>query len=698
MPIKDTSLVAITEKSVKAILNKMTKEKFDKLADQMCEIPITNYEILCKMIYNVYEKAIFEPTFGDIYAELCLRLSQKAQQNPFVHIIESDEEPPTEDGEMGQGGGESSNYTVFRWSNDVTTDDNEIVGPFSTVEECIDAAIDADICPEPMNRDGMELKLHSLKIKCGTFIKVMTSKDYPEKFFTVFFPMSKINEVGQQVSEIFLSHRECEKNSNRENSFRNVLLNKCEEEFNKQDIYEDWKKEKKAYEEEKDKLSERDRLEKEEEFEFRRIKIKKQMLGNIHFIGELFKKEMLKPKIMMYCVDSLLKLEHLPTGAVRPRDEEMDEEDHEAVCKLFSTIGKTIDQGKFRATIDVYFQRIEQLGDDKNNLSSRARFMYKDLIELRHNRWVARREVETAKTLEEIKRDFEREELLAAQQSQQLQGRGNRNVGRQGGRGGRADYQIGSSNRSRPQRQEPSIDSDGFEQVSSRRGGYMPRDIQYQQTNVKILARNDSSQNVSKAPPQPTQTSKSTSQPLSKEKLEARVKSIKNEFAESNDVNELLLSMEEIRSTPDSGRTLVQINLDSALDCKDSEREAIFTMFKKLYEKGKLSPDDIKGPLGEIIEFIGSFVVDSPKAIQYVADLVADFIVLKAFNLVWFCDQAKKLQEFDGHYIPGLVELSILSLMARLSVDEVVTLLNKYNAAFVDLLGADAWKEIKSKY
>ena len=107
----------------------MTKEKFDRLADQMCEIPINSYEILCKMIYHVYGNAIiYEPAFGEIYAELCIRLSHKAKQNPFVKIIESDEEPPTEDGEEDGGVGVSSNNTVYCWSNDVCTHDNEIVG------------------------------------------------------------------------------------------------------------------------------------------------------------------------------------------------------------------------------------------------------------------------------------------------------------------------------------------------------------------------------------------------------------------------------------------------------------------------------------------------------------------------------------------------------------------------------------------
>ena len=63
-------------------------------------------------------------------------------------------------------------------------------------------------------------------------------------------------------------------------------MNKCEDEFKKQDIYVDWKEEKKEYEESKSKLKPAEQAEREEELNFRRIKIKKQMLGNIKFIGQ----------------------------------------------------------------------------------------------------------------------------------------------------------------------------------------------------------------------------------------------------------------------------------------------------------------------------------------------------------------------------------------------------------------------------
>ena len=656
------------------------------------------------MIYIVYEKAIFEPTFGDIYAELCLRLSHKTKQNPFVKIIESDEEPPTEDGVVGEGSGSSSNNTVYRWSNDVSTNDNEVVGPFGTEDECIRAALDSNICPDPILRGDMELSLHSLKIKQGVFIKILHAKDDPNSLYTVFFSMDNIDEVGQQISKIFLSHRECEKSGNKENSFKGILLNKCEDEFVKQNRYDTWKEEKKVFDEEKRQgtLTERELLEKEEDLEFRRMKIKKQVLGNIRFIGELFKKEMLKPKIMRFCIQAILRIDESDDGNLIYKNEDMDEEDHEALCKLFHTIGNTVDQGKTRPYIDIYFKKIEELSSDKKNLSSRSRFMYKDLIDLRRNRWVARREEETAKTLDEIKRDFERDERLAQQQSQQMHnnyrgngGRGNRSTGRGGGRGGRGDYRDDrrdqySSNRQRSQRQEIRPDKDGFTQV--RRGGSAPMERSFNASTPKILARKSNSDTRPKST-QPPKAPEPT--PLTKEQLEKRVKGMKTEYVESKDVKELLLSMDELRTTPDAGKTLVQVNLDICVDCRDAERDAIFEMFITLYEKGKLTPSDIQPPLAEMIEFLGSFVADSPNIIKHLSGLVAEFINLKALDLAWVCEQTMKLQEFDSHVIPDVIENLIQALINKIGLNDAKSLVSQNESALSGLTDPQTWSKIR---
>ena len=447
VPCKDNSAIAKIEKQVKSLLNKITKEKFDRLSTQMCEIPIQSYEQLTLIIKLVYEKAIGEPAFSDMYANLCYRLSQVAKKSAFVKIIETDEDPHAEPGEAPRSNADGS--VAYRWSNNVSTTDAEVFGPYDSVEDCLDVAMSEDNRGDDHNpRGDVELTLVRLVIRRGMFVKVMHSASN-DKYYTVFFSASEAEAAGQQMSsEIFTSEIEAQNHAAKMNTFKRSLLNKCEDEFNKQDIYTDWKVEKKEYDKTKGSLSERDRNQKEEDLEFRRMKIKKQMLGNIKFsewttclvapirpqsnlsrlfslhpfaVGELYKLGMLKVKIMRFCIQSLLKLESTDDGGLRSmtgEDGQMDEEDHEALCNLFSTIGKTIDTAKEQMYMRVYFNKIENLSNDKS-IGTRPRFMYKDLIEMRDKGWQERRKKETAKTIAEIRKEAEREE-----RQQQAESRG----------------------------------------------------------------------------------------------------------------------------------------------------------------------------------------------------------------------------------------------------------------------------------
>ena len=234
-PTKDTSVMVKTEKQVKGLLNKMTKEKFDKLSAQMCDIPILSYNMLSMFIKLVYEKAISEPAFSDMYASLCYRLSQKVKKADFIKTIESDEDPSAEPGaEYNYDEGASASY---RWSNDVNTTDAEVVGPFDSEADCINIAIDTESDMEAIKRGDMELTLHRLLIKRGNFMKIMKAPSNG-KFYMVCFAVSQAEECGQQLStKIFTSEIECHNDAVKMNTFKRSLLNKCEDEFNKQDIY-----------------------------------------------------------------------------------------------------------------------------------------------------------------------------------------------------------------------------------------------------------------------------------------------------------------------------------------------------------------------------------------------------------------------------------------------------------------------------
>ena len=74
----------------------------------------------------------------------------------------------------------------------------------------------------------------------------------------------------------------------------------------------------------------------------------------------------------------------------------------------------------------VCFWKIGDLSINKS-LPARSRFMYKDLIDLRKNQWIPFRKEEKAKTIDEIRRDFEQEERNPAEQSQRENARGSMN-------------------------------------------------------------------------------------------------------------------------------------------------------------------------------------------------------------------------------------------------------------------------------
>ncbi|KAH7864688.1 hypothetical protein Vadar_032685 [Vaccinium darrowii] len=252
------------QRRLKAILNKLTPQNFEKLFEQVKEVNIDNTVTLTGVISQIFDKALMEPTFCEMYANFCYYLA-----------------------------GELPDFS----------EDNEKI------------------------------------------------------------------------------------------TFKRLLLNKCQEEFER-DAREQEEADR-ADDEGDVKLSEGEREEK-------RIQARRRMLGNIRLIGELYKKKMLTEKIMHECIKQLLGEYQNP-----------DEEDIEALCKLMNTIGEMIDHPKAKPFMDAYFDRMAKLSNNMN-LSSRLRFMLKDSIDLRKNKWQQRRKVEGPKKIEEVHRDAAQERHVQA--------------------------------------------------------------------------------------------------------------------------------------------------------------------------------------------------------------------------------------------------------------------------------------------
>jgi MIF4G domain len=216
------------------------------------------------------------------------------------------------------------------------------------------------------------------------------------------------------------------------------------------------------------------------EAEFYRNKLKRQSIGLMQFIGELYKLQLIKHSIMIGCLQRLLFSVALPplpnmdssTGSSPNHLSTVDEEKLECFIKLMSTIGEKLDtanpgpkapsksdsvelsgnasvpnaQEANTAETSKMWRRVYALGghsvpedlrdssssasseeaglENRTVCSSRIKFLIVDLIELRDSGWKQRRAVEKARTIEEIHAQVQAEqraEQFATEQSSRRQ-------------------------------------------------------------------------------------------------------------------------------------------------------------------------------------------------------------------------------------------------------------------------------------
>ncbi|CAM9408635.1 unnamed protein product, partial [Ectocarpus fasciculatus] len=170
--------------------------------------------------------------------------------------------------------------------------------------------------------------------------------------------------------------------------FRKLLLVKVQQEFEK-----DWQGLFAAVQSDSN-LADDEKAEKE-------FGLKRKYTGHMRFVGELYKVELLKEKHVHAAIHDMFG-----------NADEPDEERLECMVKLLQTCGKKLDQtGSPDIVKDMkrLFKRVGKVADGRQ-VSSRIRFMLRDLIELRKNHWVPRREEEKAKTMQELHNDIAKEE------------------------------------------------------------------------------------------------------------------------------------------------------------------------------------------------------------------------------------------------------------------------------------------------
>ncbi|CAK9296783.1 unnamed protein product [Gordionus sp. m RMFG-2023] len=132
----------------------------------------------------------------------------------------------------------------------------------------------------------------------------------------------------------------------------------------------------------------------EEDYHEYLLKTQDRYLGNIKFLSELYKHALISDKIFSDCVNTLFKTK---TDLA-----------YEGLCNLLRFAGKVyIDRNKVQKDhlIDDLILSFSDLVQE-NLLPPRIRFMIIDIIELKNNDWVPRRDEEVPKTFEQIDKEI----------------------------------------------------------------------------------------------------------------------------------------------------------------------------------------------------------------------------------------------------------------------------------------------------
>uniref|UniRef100_A0A8C4ZZL3 Eukaryotic translation initiation factor 4 gamma 2 n=1 Tax=Gadus morhua TaxID=8049 RepID=A0A8C4ZZL3_GADMO len=190
--------------------------------------------------------------------------------------------------------------------------------------------------------------------------------------------------LAEEAPNFDSSSPEIQTTQKQSTTFRRILLSNLQEEF------ENRAKNVEMYDKQDGPLT----TEEEEQRTIAKIK----MLGNIKFIGELGKLNLIHESILHKCIKTLLEKKKTQVNDMG--------EDLECLCQIMRTVGPRLDHKKAKSLMDQYFRRMDCLMNSKE-LSARIRFLLQDIVELRENNWVPRKPFmdNTPKTINQIRQE-----------------------------------------------------------------------------------------------------------------------------------------------------------------------------------------------------------------------------------------------------------------------------------------------------
>ncbi|GFH10238.1 MI domain-containing protein, partial [Haematococcus lacustris] len=339
--------------------------------------------------------------------------------------------------------------------------------------------------------------------------------------------------------------------SNRSIGFRQILLNTCQDEFEGTEAA-------------------RQALTSITEPHTREVaerNVKKRTLGNMRLLSELYKQDMVKDWIMTQCMETLLTA---PKGRLPTED------NVEAACEMITTAGARLaksEKAETRSKLDSVLKQLEKLGSERS-VPSRIRFIIRDILDQRKANWVARREVFTAKKLDEIR--------------------------------GQAEAELGmiSSTLTSVLPSLPSHQRLG--------GGLLDGDVPL----LPPLRSGGGPEVAAAAAGKPSKPAATPGAPLSDEELERKTGSLLQEYLSTLDKAEALQCVKDLGSKAWM-LSLVKQTLQLVLDSmKEKEQTVLLELLLHLAQQGEISGEHLQEALTAYTECLEDVTIDFPKAPQ----------------------------------------------------------------------------------
>lgn len=550
---KDTSEVGIAKKTITDVCNKLSRDNFDRLSEELVNMHIPSFEVLLTVMNLIFDKALEFQTFQDLFADLCRRLTKKTDvwSENFTLIKQDDE---------GQ------------WWYDLSG-----------------------------------------------------SKNDPDK--------------EPEWNGPFPSEADAKSKARNRSMFKRILLNRCQEEFEREGAYNEIEQERQQKEKEleearknspsggapADMVKEKEKL--EVEWAEKETKIKKRMLANIGFIGHLYMSGLLTDLIVSECIRKLLRNKNLA---------QLDEENIEALLKLLLLVGKKY-ESKVKESANSKIIKMERVMEEVNELSkdkrlsSRLRFRCLDVIEARHNGWKMPEHHVAAAAKTMSKKDFRK-------QAQQEDLKRNQEVeGLRSKYAHDSSYKRSSAKPRNDSRNETKLGPSRHENRGKAPTGGSSMGQGLFQPRTGLMRRNkttDSSAATQPVPREQKNQEKMNNEqppPMSEEevnRLKQRVHNSLKEYAELQDNEELKSGIEEVSNASGGAPLLVVVPIEM-LRTSRSQKERGFAQkgLMSLVDSGLVSEEDAKKGLEMYLPEFSKDLEDAPHLDTYIAEVRIAFFL-----------------------------------------------------------------------